>query len=139
MKVFVALFVAFLLILATLQADAKAVRMGNKVMINRHLLREPTSLSQKANPGATEVKKSSISDQTKTKSSHIDDDDDDGDDDDGDGDDYGDDGDGDDYGDDGDDGGGGVVANQNYHNHGKTASGTETRHHITTEHNPNRN
>ncbi|KAG6764055.1 hypothetical protein POTOM_031509 [Populus tomentosa] len=83
MKILLALLLAFLLMLASLQADAEVLSttMEPKVA-NRHLLSEPSSLGRKGNAGENDAKtptsnKGNSNTESKTASDDDDDDDDD--------------------------------------------------------------
>ncbi|KAG5240262.1 late secretory pathway protein [Salix suchowensis] len=56
MKILLALLLAFLLMLASLQADAEVLATMEPRVANRHLLSEPSSLGRKGNAGANDVK-----------------------------------------------------------------------------------
>ena len=81
MKILLALLLAFLLMLASLQADAEVLSttMEPKVA-NRHLLSEPSSLGRKGNAGENDAKTPTSNkgnSNTESKSTASDDDDDD--------------------------------------------------------------
>ncbi|KAB5544634.1 hypothetical protein DKX38_012746 [Salix brachista] len=55
-KILLALLLAFLLMLASLQADAEVLATMEPRVANRHLLSEPSSLGRKGNAGANDAK-----------------------------------------------------------------------------------
>ncbi|KAJ6318137.1 hypothetical protein OIU76_013641 [Salix suchowensis] len=56
MKILLALLLAFLLMLASLQVDAEVLATMEPRVANRHLLSEPSSLGRKGNAGANDAK-----------------------------------------------------------------------------------
>ncbi|KAJ6429609.1 hypothetical protein OIU84_021084 [Salix udensis] len=56
MKILLALLLAFLLMLASLQADAEVLATMEPRVADRHLLSEPSSLGRKGNAGANDAK-----------------------------------------------------------------------------------
>uniref|UniRef100_A0A6N2LUJ2 Uncharacterized protein n=1 Tax=Salix viminalis TaxID=40686 RepID=A0A6N2LUJ2_SALVM len=56
MKILLALLLSFLLMLASLQADAEVLATMEPKVANRHLLSEPSSLGRKGNAGANDAK-----------------------------------------------------------------------------------
>ncbi|KAJ6982448.1 hypothetical protein NC653_025531 [Populus alba x Populus x berolinensis] len=84
MKILPAFFIAFLLMLAALQADAEVLTTTKPKVAHRHLLSEPSSLGRKVSAGANDAEtptsnNGNSSTETKTGSgaSGGDDDDDD--------------------------------------------------------------
>ncbi|CAK7326323.1 unnamed protein product [Dovyalis caffra] len=113
MKILLALFIAFLLMFAALQADAEKLTTLEPKVANRHLLSEPSSLGRKGNAGAYDLNSTPASNkgntdtETKTGSDGSIDDDDE--------------------------------TNRSFGNYGSEGSSTETHHHYTTETRPGRN
>jgi hypothetical protein len=82
MKILPALFIAFLLMLAALQADAEVLTTTEPKVANRHLLSEPSSLGRKVSAGANDAETPTSNNgnsntETKTGSGAAGDDDDD--------------------------------------------------------------